>query len=174
MQPFLLKKANKFPVCISHPISIVTNEPDPSLWKKFSGRKKAAVITTALVLISGCIVAAIILSTLLNGQSKRIGDGDDSRYNIPIESTIGRNAIATSSFQSYYSLFSEKDQTSTGSVLRLIPRPTWIAQPPNAPATELELPVKRVIIAHTATGNCTTQVFIYSLSLHDIPTNRSQ
>lgn len=41
--------------------------------------------------------------------------------------------------------------------LRIVTRNEWLAQPPKEELTLLELPVHRVIIAHTATENCTTQ-----------------
>lgn len=42
--------------------------------------------------------------------------------------------------------------------LKIISRRDWLAQPPQNELPSLELPLKRVIIAHTATENCTTQV----------------
>ena len=45
-----------------------------------------------------------------------------------------------------------------GNVLRLISRDEWLAQPPNNELTDLVLPAKRVIITHTATEPCDTQV----------------
>ncbi|KAJ6640718.1 Peptidoglycan-recognition protein LC, partial [Pseudolycoriella hygida] len=44
-----------------------------------------------------------------------------------------------------------------GSSLRFISRSEWLAQPPNADLNDLELPSQRIIIAHTATENCTNQ-----------------
>ncbi|KAJ6642557.1 Peptidoglycan-recognition protein LF, partial [Pseudolycoriella hygida] len=38
-----------------------------------------------------------------------------------------------------------------------VSRSDWLAQPPDADLNDLELPVKRIIIAHTATNNCTNQ-----------------
>lgn len=45
-----------------------------------------------------------------------------------------------------------------GKVLRIISRDEWLAQPPNNELDNLVLPVKRVIITHTATEPCDTQV----------------
>lgn len=44
--------------------------------------------------------------------------------------------------------------------LRIVARGEWLAQPPNSNLTDLELPAKRVIIAHTATEGCSAQVKI--------------
>ncbi|XP_059609203.1 peptidoglycan-recognition protein 1-like isoform X2 [Phlebotomus argentipes] len=41
--------------------------------------------------------------------------------------------------------------------LRLVSRSEWIAQPPNEEGVDLTLPTNRVIIAHTATEDCTSQ-----------------
>lgn len=49
--------------------------------------------------------------------------------------------------------------SSTENQLHIISRREWIAQPPLYELDKLELPVPKVIIAHTATENCTTQVF---------------
>lgn len=48
--------------------------------------------------------------------------------------------------------------TDTAGPLRVIPRGEWIAQPPANTLDKLVLPSTRVIIAHTATEDCTTQV----------------
>ncbi|XP_058061157.1 peptidoglycan-recognition protein LE-like isoform X6 [Anopheles bellator] len=42
--------------------------------------------------------------------------------------------------------------------LRLVTRTEWLAQPPREVLTDLKLPVNNVIIAHTATEGCTTQL----------------
>lgn len=55
--------------------------------------------------------------------------------------------------------------TGYGAPLRLIARPQWLAQPPSHTLNPLELPSNRVIIAHTATEQCTTQVSCYNLKL---------
>lgn len=41
--------------------------------------------------------------------------------------------------------------------LRIVTRNEWLAQPPRGKLDDLELPVHKVIIAHTATEECTTQ-----------------
>lgn len=57
-------------------------------------------------------------------------------------------------------LFLENDIKSSeyGSSLRFVSRSEWLAQPPNSDLNDLELPSQRIIIAHTATENCTNQV----------------
>ncbi|XP_052872614.1 peptidoglycan-recognition protein LC-like isoform X5 [Anopheles cruzii] len=42
--------------------------------------------------------------------------------------------------------------------LRLVTRTEWLAQPPREVLADLKLPVNNVIIAHTATEGCTTQL----------------
>ena len=44
--------------------------------------------------------------------------------------------------------------------LRLVHRDEWLAQPPSNVLTDLEVPATRIIIAHTATENCSTQVIL--------------
>lgn len=56
--------------------------------------------------------------------------------------------------------------SGTGGPLRIISRSEWIAQPPEHDLAKLELPATRVIVAHTATENCTTQVFQKCPSIH--------
>lgn len=51
----------------------------------------------------------------------------------------------------------------TGKVLRLISRDEWLAQPPNEVLTPLILPAKRIIITHTATEFCETQVSLFNI-----------
>lgn len=51
----------------------------------------------------------------------------------------------------------------TGKVLRLISRDEWLAQPPNESLTPLILPAKRIIITHTATEFCETQVSLLNI-----------
>lgn len=55
--------------------------------------------------------------------------------------------------------FSSSPETTTIFVpsLRIVTRDEWIAQPPSNPLTDLQLPVSRVIIAHTAAEGCQTQ-----------------
>lgn len=42
--------------------------------------------------------------------------------------------------------------------MHVITRKEWLAEPPSSELEKLELPVSRVIIAHTGTDNCTTLV----------------
>lgn len=55
-------------------------------------------------------------------------------------------------------LFRISNILDTVNPLRIIPRNDWTAQPPEENPIPLKLPVDRVIIAHTATTSCTTQV----------------
>lgn len=48
--------------------------------------------------------------------------------------------------------------SDTAGPLRVISRSEWLAQPPEHELDDLELPATRVIIAHTATEDCSTQV----------------
>lgn len=47
-----------------------------------------------------------------------------------------------------------------GESLRFISRSQWLAQPAEADLFDLDLPSNRLIIAHTATENCSNQVNI--------------
>lgn len=60
--------------------------------------------------------------------------------------------------------------TDGSSSLRMVARDEWLAQPPNKELTDLNLPANRVIIAHSATENCTSQV-ISSISHNSNTTN---
>jgi peptidoglycan recognition protein LC len=42
--------------------------------------------------------------------------------------------------------------------LKIVVRDEWLAQPPSAQLANLNLPVNKVVIAHTATEDCSTQV----------------
>lgn len=42
--------------------------------------------------------------------------------------------------------------------LQIVSRSEWVAQPPENALAPMKLPAKYVIIAHTATENCTTKV----------------
>jgi len=99
----------------------------------------ARILITALSLF---VAIALLLIYLIFGKQLQkqtpLGDGDDSRKNIAINSTIGSDLLP-------------------GKVLRLISRDEWLAQPPNNELTDLILPAKRVIITHTATEPCLTQ-----------------
>ncbi|XP_063698379.1 peptidoglycan-recognition protein LC-like isoform X2 [Culicoides brevitarsis] len=57
----------------------------------------------------------------------------------------------------YATDISDVSRVNDTSILRIVTRDEWIAQPPNNPLTPLELPSTKVIIAHTATEGCTTQ-----------------
>ncbi|XP_002069134.2 uncharacterized protein LOC6646515 [Drosophila willistoni] len=106
--------------------------------------RKAITITVTFVLFT--IILGIILATTTNlfgktmNKSKLlVGDGDDPRLNIPINSTIDR------------------DNIGGGLVLRFVPRAAWLAQPAQKPLPALSLPVPLVIVLPTNSENCTTQ-----------------
>ncbi|XP_037906725.1 peptidoglycan-recognition protein LC isoform X2 [Hermetia illucens] len=54
-------------------------------------------------------------------------------------------------------LAKRKDNIGGGKVLRMVSRAEWVAQPPRNTLNDLELPARRVIIAHTATEGCLSQ-----------------
>jgi hypothetical protein len=56
------------------------------------------------------------------------------------------------------SKFSSGNDLLLGKVLRLISRDEWLAEPAREELTPLNLPIKRVIVTHTATDICETQV----------------
>ncbi|KAH8313070.1 hypothetical protein KR067_013425 [Drosophila pandora] len=104
--------------------------------------RKAVTITVVFVLLT--TVLGIVLATTTNlfgktlNQSK-LGDVDDSRQNIPINSTI------------------DLDNIGGGLILRFVERQQWLAQPPQKKLPDLQLPVGLVIVLPTNTDNCTTQ-----------------
>lgn len=53
-------------------------------------------------------------------------------------------------------------------VLNLVERDKWLARPPETPIENLELPASRVIIAHTVTQNCSTQVQSYGIQTRSL------
>jgi len=98
-------------------------------------------LLVAIIAILVFIIGIIVWTSL--SQSKnfyyKLGDGDDDRKNIPVESTIDR------------------DNIGSGLVLRRVTRDEWVAQPPKTKLDPLNLPVSRVILAHTATERCEVQ-----------------
>lgn len=54
--------------------------------------------------------------------------------------------------------FPEDDFLPDAKPLRIVTRNEWLAQPPREKLDDLKLPVHKVIIAHTATEECSTQV----------------
>ncbi|XP_016934720.3 peptidoglycan-recognition protein LC isoform X5 [Drosophila suzukii] len=104
--------------------------------------RKAVTITVVFVLST--ILLGIVLATTTNlfgkslNQSKH-SDVDDSRPNIPINSTIGL------------------DNIGGGLILRFVERQQWLAQPPQKKIPDLEKPVKLVIVLPTNSDDCTTQ-----------------
>lgn len=57
----------------------------------------------------------------------------------------------------YFIYFKNVPENEVSEYLGMILREEWVAQPPNKPLDDLETPVPRVIIAHTATQNCSTK-----------------
>ncbi|XP_034655370.1 peptidoglycan-recognition protein LC isoform X1 [Drosophila subobscura] len=105
--------------------------------------RKAISITVAFVLLTTLL--GIILATTTNIFGKtlnksKLGDVlDDSRLNIPINSTI------------------DQDNIGGGLILRFVHRQAWLAQPPQKTLPDLTLPVSLVIVLPTNSDNCTTQ-----------------
>lgn len=115
---------------------------------------------------------------------KRLGDGDDSRSNIPQEASLAIGpyllfiCFACVEFMMYRSTqivfpnfscqffsnselyLSDKDLIKNPEYvpLRIVTRNEWLAQPPEGDVNDLDLPVSRVIITHSETENCVSQV----------------
>ncbi|KAH8363863.1 hypothetical protein KR084_000141 [Drosophila pseudotakahashii] len=104
--------------------------------------RKAVTITVLFVLLT--LMLGVVLATTTNlfdktlNQSK-LSDVDDSRQNIPINSTI------------------DLDNIGGGLILRFVERQQWLAQPPQKKIPDLEQPVKLVIVLPTNSDDCTTQ-----------------
>lgn len=127
---------------------------------KFNRNKFYLTIFTTLCAFLG-IVLLIVLSIRSNELHKQstTGDGDDSRKNIAINSTIGYDALSccTKWLTVTFAFFPGSDLLLS-KVLRLVSRDEWLAQPPNDDLADLVLPAKRFIITHTATEPCDAQV----------------
>ncbi|XP_017861477.1 PREDICTED: peptidoglycan-recognition protein LC isoform X2 [Drosophila arizonae] len=98
---------------------------------------KAVFITAAFALFT--VGLLVVLATTTNIFSKslsksKLGDGEDSRLNIPINSKIAVD----------------------GNNLVLVSIDEWDGKMTRSPLERLEQPVNRVIIAHTVTENCIT------------------
>ncbi|XP_055910910.1 peptidoglycan-recognition protein LC-like [Eupeodes corollae] len=104
---------------------------------------RRAVVITAIIITLTIVIGGIFATTsfLMKRSSKHqeIEDDEENRKHIPVNNTIG------------------KDNFGGGSILRLVTRDEWLARPESESLTLLNLPVHRVIIAHTATGLCTSQ-----------------
>ncbi|KAH8378710.1 hypothetical protein KR009_000885 [Drosophila setifemur] len=104
--------------------------------------RKAITITVIFVLLT--TVLGVVLATATNvfgktlNQSK-LGEDDDSRQNIPINSTI------------------DLDNIGGGKILRFVDRQQWLAQPAQKKLPRLQLPIGLVIVLPTNSDNCTTQ-----------------
>ncbi|KRF84515.1 peptidoglycan-recognition protein LC isoform X6 [Drosophila virilis] len=104
--------------------------------------RKAVVITSAFAILTLVLIVILATTTNLFGKTlnkSKLGDGDDSRQNIPINSTI------------------DQDNIGGGLVLRFVPRAAWLAQPPQKQLPDLALPVPMVILLPTNSENCSTQ-----------------
>ncbi|XP_061393455.1 peptidoglycan-recognition protein LC-like [Musca vetustissima] len=104
-------------------------------------KQKKYMIASACAVIT-LIILAIVFGIEVSAENKSKivpGNSEESRKNIPINSTIAL------------------DNVGGGNVLRIVPRDGWLAQPPINPWVSLSLPVERVIIIHTRTTNCETQ-----------------
>ncbi|XP_017122119.1 peptidoglycan-recognition protein LC isoform X6 [Drosophila elegans] len=104
--------------------------------------RKAVTITVVFVLLTTLLGIVLATTTNLFGKTlnqSKIGDVDDSRPNIPINSTI------------------DLDNIGGGLILRFVERQQWLAQPPQKTVPDLQQPVKMVIVLPTNSDNCTTQ-----------------
>ncbi|XP_055528859.1 peptidoglycan-recognition protein LC-like isoform X5 [Wyeomyia smithii] len=66
-------------------------------------------------------------------------------------------AITVIVISAYVATTTDKDFLPDPKPLRIVTRNEWLAQPPREDLEKLQLPVHKVIIAHTATEGCTTQ-----------------
>ncbi|XP_055315740.1 peptidoglycan-recognition protein LC-like [Sitodiplosis mosellana] len=130
----LSRKEKDFPVTKDHPDEIEKK------WKCTNKQALASAIAAGVLACSLLLVIIFVKFNSGDNNNTSIGDGDDSRLNEPIDSKIGSDII-----------------TDTAGPLRIVSRSDWIAQPPSNELVKLEIPATRVIIAHTATENCTTQ-----------------
>uniref|UniRef100_A0A1I8P2P4 Peptidoglycan recognition protein family domain-containing protein n=1 Tax=Stomoxys calcitrans TaxID=35570 RepID=A0A1I8P2P4_STOCA len=104
-------------------------------------RRKKLIIAGSCAVIA-LVVVAIIAGIEASTDNKRkiaSGNSEESRKNIPINSTIAQ------------------DNLGGGTILRIVPRDGWLAQPPINPWVQLDPPVARVIVIDTKTTNCETQ-----------------
>ncbi|XP_017136658.1 peptidoglycan-recognition protein LC isoform X1 [Drosophila miranda] len=105
--------------------------------------RKAISITVAFVLLTTLLGIILATTTNLFGKTlnkSKLGDVlDDSRLNIPINSTI------------------DQDNIGGGLILRFVHRQAWLAQPPQKTLADLTLPVSLVIVLPTNSDNCSTQ-----------------
>ncbi|XP_022213812.2 peptidoglycan-recognition protein LC isoform X5 [Drosophila obscura] len=105
--------------------------------------RKAISITVAFVLLTTLLGIILATTTNLFGKTlnkRKLGDVlDESRLNIPINSTI------------------DQDNIGGGLILRFVHRQAWLAQPPQKTPPDLTLPVDLVIVLPTNSDNCTTQ-----------------
>ncbi|KAL9905862.1 peptidoglycan recognition protein LC isoform 1-T7 [Glossina fuscipes fuscipes] len=102
--------------------------------------RRKYIVAALLFILPLIIIAAIYGRRLIDGKSKlNFGTYEDTRVNIPVNSTIGQ------------------DNIEGGNVLRIVPRDAWLAQTPVNTLVALDVPVRRVIIVPTYTSDCDAQ-----------------
>lgn len=129
------------------------NPGDPSSWRsslKSIIRDKPLMCVSILISVMLVITVIVITTYVATTKGKPIlkphyGDGDDDRAYVPPDTGI------------------DKDFLPNAKPLRIVTRNEWLAQPPKEDLELLKLPVHKVIIAHTATEGCATQVITVSL-----------
>ncbi|XP_039431591.1 peptidoglycan-recognition protein LC-like isoform X2 [Culex pipiens pallens] len=101
----------------------------------------SAIVLVALMFIVVTIATVVYVTTSAGKPRLRphYGDGDDDRAYVPPDTGI------------------EDDFLPDAKPLRIVTRNEWLAQPPREKLDDLKLPVHKVIIAHTATEECSTQ-----------------
>ncbi|XP_055528861.1 peptidoglycan-recognition protein LC-like isoform X7 [Wyeomyia smithii] len=99
-----------------------------------------AILIGVMLAITVIVISAYVATTTGKPILKQhYGDGDDDRAYVPPDTGI------------------DKDFLPDPKPLRIVTRNEWLAQPPREDLEKLQLPVHKVIIAHTATEGCTTQ-----------------
>ncbi|KAH8270085.1 hypothetical protein KR018_003805 [Drosophila ironensis] len=101
--------------------------------------RKAVAITVAFVLLATMLVIVLATTTNLFGKTvnqSKLGDVDDSRQNIPINSTIANF-----------------DVVDNGTLV-MVKVADWGGKPAKQQLGEQKLPVHRVVISHTAAEGC--------------------
>uniref|UniRef100_A0A034VBU7 Peptidoglycan-recognition protein LC n=1 Tax=Bactrocera dorsalis TaxID=27457 RepID=A0A034VBU7_BACDO len=113
----------------------------------FNFHRRAVIITGAVILLTILTGIAIVTVNALTKQtirkSKLLGDGDDSRKHIPINSTIAP--------------LPDGEYKFNGTLL-VVSKDEWYAEAEHDGIDKLKLPVQRVIIAHTASTSCENKV----------------
>ncbi|XP_020715823.1 peptidoglycan-recognition protein LC isoform X1 [Ceratitis capitata] len=111
--------------------------------KFFIFKRRALIITGAIILLTiliGIVIVTVNTLTKQTKKSKPLSDGDDSRKHIPINSTIELP-------------LPDSEYIFNGSLL-IITKDEWYAEAQHEGVEELKWPAQRVIIAHTASTSC--------------------